>query len=759
MADKEKDLQIHIGADIDDFLADLQLMDKAYQECVTDIENKKAEVRLQTSVDISAARAAGDKIAEIVARNREQNDLLKLQTEKVNFLKKGWQEVAKAQGESSEKAKKAYAAYQKAQIVLNNMTERNNRGGVMKNLSFIAPDTFRKIEQVKNAIAAVSAEYPSIAKFAPALGTMATGFVAAGAAAAGVYTALVKIRDSAVESAKEAMAAGDALYYLKERLSVNDADATFLQGVFKLDGTDVQGILGAIQKLDKALLSANEDGTKASQAMARYGESLVNADGSLKNAREQLEAISRAYEKASAEGKGFQFLTETGMGKFSSTIAGFSGYAERVKEVVRPLNESADKAHAMSDAMSDLKLQTEQVGKVWGNALLDPMKEALKYEQQLKANQVNFENVHADELQKSAVWAGELYKRFSNLEAIIGRIKSKGLMAFDGFADSSIGKVLIATGEKLTKWAAEKLDLQLNFDIPNSVADFKKAQDTIQKTAKENPIKQEISVEVKKANDKLDKALRDAKASDYQKELYRLQDEVAEYQKAGADKLKIEEYYQTEKAKIDEKYASKRNSEQEQLRKEAESRVQAAKQASEQIQQVFMTETQRRIAEIEKQKEAWIRAGASEVEATRAAERQKAEARMSEAERTLRENVKLVRKMQQEEAKGGNWQQRVMDWQDNQYMKKNGFKPSDISALQKFGTDLVNQLANARDRVFSGFGGSGGNATTNNTVNNTVNIDRPVVTDESFLNQLVDRVCDKLVPVMKQAYGGQQNSY
>lgn len=169
-----------------------------------------------------------------------------------------------------------------------------------------------------------------------------------------------------------------------------------------------------------------------------------------------------------------------------------------------------------------------------------------------------------------------------------------------------------------------------------------------------------------------------------------------------------------------------------------------------------MTETQRRIAEIEKQRDAWIKAGAAEVEATRAAEKLKSEARISEAERTLRENVNLVRKMQQEEAKGGDWQQRVMDWQNNQYMKKNGFKTSDIAALQRYGTDLVNQLSNARDRVFAGF--AGGNNVTNNN-NTTVNIDRPVLTDESLINQLVDRVADKLVPVAEKAFGQSANAY
>lgn len=754
MADNQKDLELNIGANIDDFLKDLALMDKEYQEAVRDIEKKKAEIKLQTKVDISGARALGDKMAEIKARNKELNQLIQLQTEKTRLLKKAWEDVAKNQNSSKQQVQAALKAYQNAQVSLNNLQEKANRGGFSSNLSILAPDTFRRIEQVKGVIASIGAEVPMLGKIAPVIAPVAGAFVAAGAAATGFYTILKQIRDGAMDAAKEAMQAGDAVYYLKERLSVNESDATFLQGIFKLDGTDVSGALKALQALDKALLSANEEGTKASQALARYGETLTNGDGSLKNAREQLEAVARAYEKASEQGKGFQLLTETGMGRFSSLIAGWSGYVERSGEVVRAMNDSADAAHKMSDNVNDLQLQSDQIGKVWGNEVVKSMQGALKYQQQLKANQVNYENMHVDELRKGADFAAELDKRFSRLSAIMDRVNSNTKIMFAKWSDSSIGKALMAFGDKLSNWAGAKLGIE--FDDKTSVADFKKAQDAVQKTAQENPIIQEVSIAVKKANDKLDKALRDAKATDYERELNRIQDEVDAYTAAGADKLKAEELFQIKKAELDKKYDDKRNSEIERANKEAQARIQAAENASRQIQQIFMTETQRRIAEIEKQRDAWIKAGADEVEASRAAEKLKSDARISEAERTLREQVMLVRKMQQEEAKGGNWQQRVMDWQDNQYMKKNGFKTSDITALQRYGTDLVNQLANSRDRIFAGF--AGGNNVTNNN-NTTVNIDRPVLTDESLINQLVDRVADKLVPVAEKAFGQSANAY
>lgn len=746
MADKEKDLELHVGMDIDDFLADLQLMDKAYQECVTDIENKKAEVRLQTSVDISAARAAGDKIAEIVARNREQNDLLKLQAEKVKFLEKGWREVAKAQGESSEKAKKAYQAYQKATIQLNNLKEKSNRSGTMQNLSFIAPDTFRKIEQVKNAIAAVSAEFPAIAKFAPALGAVGGGFAVATTAATAFYQVLKQITDASTEAAVKAAALGEETYKMKERLSLDEQTANKLSDVFRLDGTDANAVLKKVDSLGAALLTASEDGTKAEQALQRYGESLRNADGSMKNAEQALTAIAEAYKKAESAGQGYQLLAETGMGKYSTLIASWDDLIARAGKIEKAVGATTKVMHEMSDRTADAALAEKELTKAAGADAAAVRIKVLEAEIDRKNELISLQNENRLALQAYEERVGFLKTKLDSLGDTAAKVWIK--------IKSAMGRGIMSAGtERLGTSSAidRELEQMLADEQKKKSAQHVREQQALQ--AKEKAAAQ--------ANAALEKMIWDLKASDYDKEIAKI-NEVAEAQrKAGADEIKVAEYVAEAKAKAAEKYATKNKQDtklEERIRKEAEASVQAAKQASDQIQQVWMTETQKRLAEIEKQRQAWVKAGASEVEATRAAEQQKRKLRMSEAEQTLLQNVKLIRKMQQAEAQGQDPYAAGSEYLKKQYMKDNKLRESDFAGLQRYGVDNIQQMISAmKDSLYGKF--AGGETTNNNTVNNTVNIDRPVVTDESFLNQLVDRVCDKLVPVMKQAYGGQQNSY
>ena len=758
MADKEKDLELHIGANIDEFLKDLALMDKEYQEAVRDIEKKKSEIKLQTRVDISGARALGDKMAEIKARNKELNQLIQLQTEKTRLLKKAWQDVANSQNASKQQVEKALKAYQNAQVALNNLQEKANAGGVSRNLSLIAPDTYRKIEQIKSTVASIGAEYPAIAKIAPAVTGIGTAAVGTAAALVGVYKGFEAVSESAQQAAKEAADAGDKIYDLREKLGLNEADAKVLNDVFRLDGTDIAGLTKSLQNINLALKTASEEGTRASRALAQYGENLRNMDGSAKNTREQIEAIARAYQKAVEIGptKGLELLTDVFGGRgvnFTSLFAGFDTWNEKAQSLVRSAEDVAMSSHAYNDALKLEALQAEHLGNIFKNKLVPEMTKVVDFRRELEAQRGTVQLGRESDYKRAAENIGGLSMQFEKMQAILGRTGDEWRGFLADLSNTKAGKVLSGTFDAFLNLWGKGLGLDFEKAEQNAVAAFKKAQEDIQKQADSKPIEQEVEVKVK-ANDKLDKFLRDAKLSDYARELTHINDEVEAFYAAGNDKLKAEEYFLIKKAELDKRYAEKQSSEVEKARRDAAARVQAAQQAMSQMQAVWKTETQRRIAEIERQKEAWVKAGAAEVEATRAAEKMKADARMSEAERTLRENVKLVRKMQQEEAAGGDWQSRVQAWQDRQYMKKNGFKAGDISALQRYGTDLVNQMANSRDRVFSGFGG--GQQTNNNTVN--INLDNTVVENEAAMVNLANKVADKILPVIQRAVGGSGNT-
>lgn len=737
MADNEKDLQIQIGADIKSFLKQLDRVDEAFDKQVSAIEKKKAEIKLKTSVDISNARALGDTIAEITARNRELNDLVTLQTRKTDLLKKNWQDIAKNQNASKQQIERAYKQYANAQISLNKLLERQNRGSFANNLSILAPGMFQQIEKYKNAINAVGAEVPAIGAMAPALGTVAAGFAAAGAAAAAYYKILDGAHASVEKAASDMAGYGEQIYKLKEWLGVSGQDAIQLNDIFKLDGTNVDGLIKAFQTVNKALLTGNEEGNKAAQALAKYGESLKNADGSLKNFKEQSKAVADAYAKAMQLGdtKGLELLTEVFGSRgasFTSFFSSFEQHSTSSQNIVRAVGDISDAIHAMDDEQNRASLQTEEIAKLYQSKLLPYLMQRATLEKKMSGRQVEINRENADGISATAASLGELNMQWVVIGKLVDAAKEKMLQFGNASTQSGIGRWL----RDLVQSGLEKAGGALGFDVKKMMQEAKSETDAALAELNKPKTKANASDQAAlaaqraqaEATAKVDRELAEMRMSDYEKELAAIQKEVDAHIAAGADKIRAEELYQAKKAELDKRYAEK-----------YEKDVQAHRKAV----------------------EAKIRELAKEVEATRKAEQEKRKAAMSEAESTLLQRKALIRKMQKEEAAGGDWQARVQDWAERQYMKQNGLKSSDVAGLQRYGVEMINKFEQGvKDKLYGFAAEKAAPANTvNNNNNTTINIDRPVLTDESLINQLADRVAEKLVPVAQNAFKTAENAY
>ena len=123
---------------------------------------------------------------------------------------------------------------------------------------------------------------------------------------------------------------------------------------------------------------------------------------------------------------------------------------------------------------------------------------------------------------------------------------------------------------------------------------------------------------------------------------------------------------------------------------------------------------------------------------------------MSEAEQTLKNNIKLVRYMDKIKKQGGDYVTAGQQYAEKLYFKQAGFNRNDIGLLKDFGVNLVKEIANVRDRVFADFAQGAGTTNNNVTNNTTVNIDRPVLTDENLVNQLTGKILDRIAPLFQQ---------
>ena len=223
----------------------------------------------------------------------------------------------------------------------------------------------------------------------------------------------------------------------------------------------------------------------------------------------------------------------------------------------------------------------------------------------------------------------------------------------------------------------------------------------------------------KAAQETFYRELRDLRSSDYEKEINQLNDRKQKWIESGIAIVDAEARFSEEKSAIDKKYFDKQQQEREKALKQAQD------------------------------------AYNKEIEAAKKAR----EANISEAESTLRSNLKLARYIKKEQEAGTYNEDNAREYANRLYMKQNNFRQSDIDFLKDFGVQNLKGIADARNRIFGDFANGGGNTTNNNSTVN-INFDNTVVEDVNAMDRLANKVAEIITPAIQQALnGGTQYSY
>lgn len=234
-------------------------------------------------------------------------------------------------------------------------------------------------------------------------------------------------------------------------------------------------------------------------------------------------------------------------------------------------------------------------------------------------------------------------------------------------------------------------------------------------------------------------------------------------------------------AKIDSVLADKiKNAE---LKRVEEETTKARLDAMDKIRTVMQSDFENRMQQIEKEKQAWIKAGADKVAVEQATQKQitelykqQAQERMSEAEKLLTEQRQVIKDIQK-----GLSDSEIMERANKRWMKSRGINQSMIDTLQSVGFDKVNYLADARQRLLGRFGGMlpqqqsvmdtigyqlgkqnenvaqavAPQAQQVPPIQVTLNFDNTVVEDMSSMQKIADKVADVITPAIEKALRGE----
>lgn len=741
--DNDKGLYLPLKINLSEWEKDLATAGADLQKAMREMRAGMNDLKLRYDVEIAGAKAAGDQLKVLELESKKLTAIYEAQKQAVDALNRAYQQSVKEKGEnakaSQDLAKQLIRETKQLDRIKAQMDGQSvNFGkGLSDGLASISP----QFASIRTQVASVTAQLSNMGTTAT---TVATAISGVGLAAGGIVAAFAgakAVSDGMRNMAEEAAQASESVFMLAERLNISYEEAEKLDAVFTLDGTSAEGFINAVQKLNKQLLTAGEEGNLASNMLKRFNVELRNGDLTQKTYLEQLKALADGYKRAKEQGQGLDFITATlgsGGNQFVHLLNGLDDYIAKTEDLTRAQKTNYDLNHELLTVNGQLVLQQKELAKAtggaFGNEALSAKQQELEYLKErtrlVNENSAMYKQFAKDmkEVNRIVIQVqGEIQLWMDKLTAagasLTRYIDKDVMLGFNRSVTDGMVQLIknVITGKKriveeLETIEPEERAMQQQEQKQQQPPPTTTKKDDKEEKKKQQELERQLEKE-KQVRERFNRELRDATATEYEREINALQDKLQAYMKEGIDEVKAKKLYTIQKEQIDKKYFDK-------LQQERQKQVKDAEQAYRK--------------EIEEAKKA-------------------REAKMSEAEQTLRSNLKLAKYIQREQKAGTYSDEKARNYAEQLYLRQNGYKRADISWLQDFTVPRLKEIANARDRLFSGFA-KPQQTTNNNTI--SISFDNTIVEDQGTMDKLGNIVATKIYEAIVQAmHSKNQYSY
>lgn len=638
------ELYTKLGLDISSLESDFALAGKTVDKAMSKLNHENKKIKIETDISLAGLDEGKDRLKTLDIRAASLNRQLEIQKQKLALVAAAYREVVQEKGRDSAASarletrllneRKAYANLE-AQI---RRTQRARTEGTAGN---------RMVNHIINGASAMSV----IAQGASDIGALSMLTSPAGKAI-GVATA---VGAGALAAAKSAMNTGNAIYELAQKMHTTNEEAAKMSLTFKMAGADANSAVPALIRLDKTLQSGGESGARMTAILSAYGVSLRDANGNLLPLNQQLLALAQGYRNAAAAGLESEYVTQT-LGSRGAELVPVLSQMYEIQSRMAHLPTTGlldpDKAHEMMLSWWEMQIEMNQISGSLGAALLPVVQEILPkvndgIKEITKAIRDNKENIQSamDILSNSGEIVMDVVdickEAFppvtDGLKDVAGLLKDvdDGLKAIKKSIEevkeaspglSAVSKYLPTPPNmaRFAKWAYRKIKgfpeeeektESSKEQVPKEMQGTTQNPETTRKRVEEATRQKEKTDNTSSIPDISDEIYK-ATHNDLQNQLHDIDQRAEKLRKEGVEEAQIVAFSEAQKAKV---YKDFNNN------------------VISQIDASWKSELQNRLDDIEREKQAWIEKGVSEVKATEWAENEKGKARQNAALSALRE--------------------------------------------------------------------------------------------------------------------------
>ena len=841
---KIDELYLDIGLNIAQLQLDFDTAGKTVSDSIARLNSKANNIHLKLDADLAKLDGVGTELDKIKVRHQAINRELDIQRQKEQILAAVLQSAKKNDGADSASYRRAESNLLRQQRTVAQTEAEVRKLNTRLKESAVLSGTLGG--RITAGMTAAQVGVRNLTSGFNVLSTKMAAVMAVAATGAGLFNIT-----------KDAMLAGENVYKLTQRLHVSASEAETLNRVFQLADTDIKSIIPLIARLDKQVSVAGERGNDTTRALSRFGIALKDQQGNLLPLNEQLAQLAKGYKTASEAGMEEAYTAEVLGARGAALIPILEQYEDlmtissRVKTTGLLDPEQAHETYLKWRAM---EMEAGQLKLALGAALLPVAEELMPEINDGFESLVELIRDNKDEIKDAVLGWGEALKTVAELAGFVGEQIHKvnehaeansWLVKNHPVAAPLIpipflgGTVLDALygdeykqyqeQQKLAKEKAAAEEKARAEAEKNAKAQEQNAKAAQIRAAAEKDAAKTVS-ESAKATAQLTDSLYTLTHTDIQNSLHALDRESFEFFRKGADPHLIDEYRLAKEAKIyadfqrdvvdkaNALYKTDLQNKLDSIDREAdafrqkgldevqtqawlsESKARVMEQwerdVASNISAIWKTELENRLAEIEREKDAWVQKGLDEVEATRWAEKQKLDAKRNAALEVLRsqkeelqvfkqsgqvglmeylrkknkftaEDLGLTPELLQQFQSGRKWAMenllpnfRSEQREDSSHIRVNGQEFSYSQMMAGLGQQ-AQSIQTAGQNVPSSHNQAQGSPsmTDNRQIHIQVQIENAVTEDNEGMRMLADHVADRIRPAVENALGGDSNSY
>ena len=841
---KIDELYLDIGLNIAQLQLDFDTAGKTVSDSIAHLNSKANNIHLKLDADLAKLDGVGTELDKIKVRHQAINRELDIQRQKEQILAAVLQSAKKNDGVDSASYRRAESNLLRQQrTVAQTEAEVRKLNHRLKESTVLSGTLGGRITA---GMTAAQAGVRNLTSGFNVLSAKMAAVMAVAATGAGLFNIT-----------KDAMLAGENIYKLTQRLHVSAGEAATLNRVFQLADTDIKSVIPLIARLDKQVSAAGNSGNDTSRALSRFGIALKDQQGNLLPLNEQLAQLAKGYKTASEAGMEEAYTAEVLGARGAALIPILEQYDDLMTISSRVKTTGLldpEQAHETYLKWREMEMEAGQLKLALGAALLPAAEELMPEINDGFQTFIETIRDNKDEIKDAVLGWGEALKTVAELAGFVGEQIHKvnehaeansWLVKNHPVASPLIaipflgGTVLDALygdeykqyqeQQKLAKEKAAAEESARAEAEKNAKAQEQNAKAAKIRAAAEKDAAKTVS-ESAKATAQLTDSLYTLTHTDIQNSLHALDREAFDFFQKGADPHLIDEYRLAKEAKIyadfqrdvvdkvNVLYKTDLQNKLDSISREtdafrqkgldevqtqawlSESKARVMEQwerdVASNIDSIWKTELENRLAEIEREKDAWVQKGLDEVEATRWAEKEKLDAKRNAALEVLRSQKEELKVFKESGQTG------LMEY----LRKKNKFTAEDLGLtpelLQQFQSGrkwaMENLLPNfapekredsfrirvngqefSYAQMMAGLGGqaqsiqtAGQNVpsshnqaqgspsmTDNRQIHIQVHIDNAVTEDNEGMRMLADHVADRIRPAVENALGGDSNSY